>query len=91
MRLRIYRTFRWEPGPGERVIGAPAQLTLASRDELQYETEDGAWRPVDIVEAEKPEHPDERQRRELCERLAPRMGWQTPEFLGLAGSKLPKH
>lgn len=56
MRLRIYRTFSWRNE--SKTLGGPAQWALDHHDELQYESH-GAWKPIDIVEAFKPEHPEQ--------------------------------
>ena len=72
MKLRIHRTFTW--GYAGRMqdlrMGGDNQLTLIPHDELQYTNLHGInedWRPVPIVEAEKPEHPHDKEERERME------------------------
>jgi hypothetical protein len=65
MDLRIYRTWYWV-NVSDRIGGQP-ELVLRHRDELQY-CADGAWRPVHVEEAPKPENPEERRQREAMER-----------------------
>jgi len=69
MELRIYRTWRWVAA-FEPMIGQKVPLRLEPMDELQYQEHPFAeWKPVPIVDAEKPEHPDEAESRRQNEEM----------------------
>ena len=88
MNLRIYRTFTWELAcsPSEVRYGGDNPMQLVSHDELQYfdacgsaqPPNDSMWHPVKIVEAEKPESPKEKKRRERAEEMAKRFAEALP-------------
>jgi len=71
--LRIYRTFSWKcllPSSEIR-YGGKNPLTLVAHDELQFFHEaSGSWVAIPIVEAEKPEHPDDREQRKRNEEMS---------------------
>lgn len=67
MRLRIYRTFKWEVYNPEKRLGGPIRYRLVPTDTLQFlattttaggEVLDEHWVDVPIIEADKPIHPD---------------------------------
>ena len=67
MELRIFRTFDWVIAvpASEVLLGGRNPMKLKHADELQWRpvTGFGEWRTVPIVEADKPEHPDEKDAR----------------------------
>lgn len=69
MELRIYRTWRWVTAV-ESTIGQKLPLQLESIDEIQYRAYPLVeWKPVPIVEAEKPEHPADIESRKQNEEI----------------------
>lgn len=72
MDLRLYRTWHWQ-NVSDRIGGRP-DLVLKSRDELQYRDSDGAWKPVPIEEAPRPENPEEVRRRKEAEAMVDALG-----------------
>ena len=60
MKLRIYRTWTWQIAcsPMEVIYGGPNPMKLVAHDQLQYFCGD-LWVDIEIVEAEKPLHPNE--------------------------------
>jgi hypothetical protein len=63
--LRIHRTFQWErlkPDGPFLIGGPPPPLTLVATDTLQCCTDGTNWVDVPVVEAEKPPHPEPRNR-----------------------------
>lgn len=64
MELRIHRTWSYVVDNHGR-LGGPLQYKLVHHDELQYKDQSwsSVWRPVPIVEAEKPMHPDDIKRK----------------------------
>ena len=71
-RLRIFRTWTWEPvNEGmHAMIGGKARFALRHHDQLQFLNRHGLWQPIEVVEAEKPEHPARKAEREENERWA---------------------
>lgn len=67
MELRIFRTFEWVVAVplSEVRLGGRNSMKLKHTDELQWRsvTGFGEWLAVPIVEADKPEHPDEKEAR----------------------------
>lgn len=81
LKLRIFRSWTWELAcsPMEVRYGGQNPMRMVSHDELQYfhPTEyklgmvsDGEWRPVEIVEGEKPKHPRDIEREKECTRIS---------------------
>lgn len=62
MELRIYRTWRWVAA-WVPMIGQKVPMRLEPTDELQYRNHKNEWLPLPVVDAEKPEHPDEAESR----------------------------
>lgn len=63
MELRIFRTWSYVPDKNGR-LGGPIQYVLIHHDQLQYKEQGWMdWKPVPIVEGEKPMHPDDVERR----------------------------
>lgn len=75
MQLRIYRTYSWQLAIpfSQTVIGGSNPMELVAHDQLQYTENYGSvnvqWKPVPIVEAEKPEHPNDKRQREHFEKM----------------------
>jgi hypothetical protein len=51
------------------MVGQKAPMHLEATDELQYRNHKNEWLPLPIVEAEKPEHPDEIELRRQNEEM----------------------
>lgn len=63
MEIRIFRTWSYVPDRNGRLAGAP-QYVLIHHDQLQYKEQSWMdWKPVPIVEGEKPPHPDDLERK----------------------------
>lgn len=80
LKLRIFRRWTWELAcsPMEVRYGGTNPMKLVAHDELQYfhPTEyklgmvsDGEWRPVEIVEGEKPKHPRDVEHDKECAKI----------------------
>lgn len=73
MKVRIYRTFKWVSAvPDSEIrLGGRSPIKLEVHDEIQQlGIGTGTWHPVQIVEAEKPENPYDKEDREESARMA---------------------
>lgn len=76
MNLRIFRTYSWQIdcSRSEMVMGGRNPMKLVSHDELQYAENYGSlsvvWKPVPVVEGEKPEYPETKLQRERFEKIS---------------------
>lgn len=69
MELRIFRSWSWVPDYNGRLAGPP-QYKLIHQDQLQYREQSFMdWKPVPIVEGDKPKHPDDAKREQEMNEL----------------------
>jgi hypothetical protein len=79
MQLRIFRRFTWELDcPSSEVrFGGSNPMKLVAHDELQYAENYGSvnviWKPVTVVEDEKPESPMSYRDRKFAEQAKKQM------------------
>jgi hypothetical protein len=81
--LRIYRTWSWKIAvPASEIrYGGKNPMQLVAHDELQFFSEaSGEFAPIPIIEAEKPEHPDEKEDRKRNEEISRAMEDSLPEI-----------
>lgn len=92
--LRIYRTFNWKV-INDGNLGGEKYYDLAASEELQFFNEaSGDWSSVPIVEAEKPEHPKDKEQQERNERMKKAIDDSMPEIkaaLDRAKEAVPSH